>query len=921
MANTTPQASADIQLLETKLYIPQWRPGFVTRPRLQSKLRPWRTRKLTLISAPAGFGKTTLLAEWIAAMPSTERTVAWVSLDQRDNDPVLFWTYVITAVQRIQPGVGDRTLALLHAPQLPPFESLLTTLINEMSAIEQDFTLILDDYHVITDTSIHKALTFLLDYLPPHMHLVLATRADPPLPLARLRGYRQLLELRVADLRFTATEVATFLNDTTGLTLSASEVSALEMRTEGWIAGLQLAALSMHGRDDIAGFVSAFSGDDRYIVDYLLEEVLQRQPEPVRRFLLQTATLDRLSASLCDAVTQQDNSQQMLEMLERHNLFVIPLDSKRLWYRYHHLFADVLQAHAVQEASTQVALLHQRASRWYEQNNLPSEAICHALVAPDFGRAAELIERAWPDMRRRRQEATVRSWIKALPADLFPPRPVLSLVAAWVLLDDNQPDAAEHHLQTAERWLTETPHSLNDNEDEMLVADEAQFHSLSASIANARAYRAQALGDVPGTVAHAQQALTLMPAEDHYERGTTSALLGLAHWTSGNLIEAYRSFAEGLNYLQKGGGVLIKIGGTVILGHMRLAQGRLHEAIREYEEMLAVANDLASGTTVLPGTAELYLGLSEIHFEQGDSKAAHDYLQRGEALRDHASLPGYEYLWCMAQARILKAAKGDWPGALALLDEAERFFYTSPIPNVYPIPALRARLWVKQGQLNKAEAWARKRGLAADDAVSYLHEYEYVTLAQLLIAQYQQDTTAVLLEHAHQLLARLRQRAEAEKRMGSIIDIALHQALAHWLERDVTSALTALARTLALAEPQGYVRLFVEKGKPLADLLAVALQNEEFASSYVRHLYTEVMETINDAAPKPAESTLPDPLTDRELDVLRLLETVLTGPEIATKLTVSVNTVRTHTKNIYSKLGVSSRRAAVRRARELDLLK
>ena len=378
-------------LLETKLYVPKWRTGLVSRPRLVERLDRGTERKLTLVSAPAGFGKTTLLAEWLAAAPAGERPAAWVSLDQSDNDPALFWAYFITALQTVQSGVGDNALSLLHSPKPPPIELVLTTLINEINAIEDDFTFILDDYHLIDALPVHDGATFLLDHLPQQMHLVIAGRSDPPLPLSRLRGRGELTELRAADLRFTLDEAATFLNELMGLNVSAGDVAALETRTEGWIAGIQLAALSMRGREDVPRFIRDFAGDDRYIVDYLIGEVLQRQPERVRSFLLQTSVLGRLSGHLCDAVTGQEDGRGMLEALERGNLFVVPLDDKRQWYRYHHLFADVLHAHSMEEQPDRVPALHRRASEWYERNGLPADAIRHALAARDFERATDLV--------------------------------------------------------------------------------------------------------------------------------------------------------------------------------------------------------------------------------------------------------------------------------------------------------------------------------------------------------------------------------------------------------------------------------------------------------------------------------------------------------------------------------------------------
>ncbi len=527
-----------------------------------------------------------------------------------------------------------------------------------------------------------------------------------------------------------------------GLEISAAEVSALEQRTEGWIVGLQLAALSLQGHEDAAGFVAAFSGDDRYIVDYLLEEVLQRQPDRVRHFLLQTAILERLSGSLCDAVTGQAGGQEMLEALERGNLFIIPLDNKRQWYRYHHLFADVLQAHALMEWPEQIPSLHGRASDWCEQNGLFFDAIRHVLAAQDFERAAGLIEQVWPTMRRRQREATVLSWIRSLPDSLIRNRPVLSVAYALVLLNDGQLDAVESHLQDAERCLGAD--TAVDSQEPLAVGsavmDDAQLRSLPASIANARAYRAQALKDVPSTVAYAQQALELLPENEEYERGTTAALLGLAYWTSGRPEAGYRSFAKGLAIFKQMGLPQMAIGGTLILAQMSMAQGRLHRAANISEQSLQLA--IEQGGPVLPGTPELYLALSEVRYEQGDLAAVSQLLLSGETLRQQASLSGAAYLWWAVQAR-LKAAEGDLETALDQLHEAERLYARTPIPipDVRPIEALRVRWWLRQGRLAEALGWVRECGLLASDPPSYLHEYEHLTLASVEIAQYRRNGT------------------------------------------------------------------------------------------------------------------------------------------------------------------------------------
>ena len=920
--------TSELPFLETKLYLPKWSAELVSRPRLLEHINP--KRKLTLVSAPAGFGKTTLLAEWVAAVPT--RPIAWVSLDQSDNDPAVYWTYLITALHKIQPSLGERSLSLLQSLQPPSIESVLMTLLNELTAVEEDFVLILDDYHVLESQAIHHGIAFMLGHVPPQMHLIIASRADPPLSLARLRSRGELTEIRVSDLRFTPDEAAAFLNERMGLKISAVEVSALEQRTEGWIAGLQLAALSLQGREDIPDFVAAFSGDDRYIVDYLLEEVLQRQPDRVRRFLLQTSILERLSGSLCDAVTDQNGSQGMLESLELGNLFIMTLDNKRQWYRYHHLFADVLKAHALMEWPERMPSLHGRASEWYEQHGLFSDAIRHALAAQDFERAAGLMEQVWPTMRKRQQEATVLSWMKLLPDSLIRDRPILSVVYALVLLNTGQLGEVETRLQDAERSLAQLEQTVLEQTvpdspaasqaAQGIGLNEAQYRSLPASIANARAYRAQALGDFASTITYAQQALALLSTADDYERGTTAAILGLAYWASGNVEAAYRSFAEGLVVFQKLGGIQIAVAATFILANMGLAQGRLRAAVKTCEQALQLAAQQRG--PLLQGTAELHLALSEICYEQGDLEAASQLLQRGEALHEQVSVSGADYLWWMVKAQ-LNAAQGDLDAALDQLQEAARLYRRSPVPNVRPIEALKVRLWLRQGKLAEALDWVRECSLLVTDQPSYLREYEHLTLARVLIAQYKRNGTDELIHQAIELLTRLLTAAEEQDRTGSVIKILVVLALAEEAQGNVSAAIASLKRALILAEPEGYVRIFVEPGTPMVHLLREAM-TRSITPTYTNRLLTalETWGQPQDDAPTasvvPSPQPLIEPLSQRELDVLRLLNTELSGPEIARELVVALSTVRTHTKHIYSKLNVTNRRAAVKRAAELDLI-
>ena len=726
MVGSPGQTVATSPLLETKLYIPKLRPSLVPRPRLIERLDQADSR-LILVSAPAGFGKTTVLAEWLATADG-DWPAAWLSLDQSDNDPALFWAYCIAALQTLQAGVGASALSLLQSPQPPSIEALLGTLIKEIGAIGHRFALVLDDYHLIDAQSVHDGIAFLLDHLPPQMHLVIATRADPPLPLSRLRVRRELAELRAADLRFTNSEAAAFLNEVVGLGLAAGDVAALEARTEGWIAGLQLAALSMQDRDDVAGFISAFTGDDRYVVDYLVEEVLQRQPEHVRSFLLRTSVLDRLSGPLCDAVTGQESSKGMLEALERGNLFVVPLDGKRQWYRYHHLFADVLRARSMEQQPDRVPTLHRRASEWYERNGLPSDAIHHALAAADFERAADLIELAWNALQGTRVHATWLGWSQALPDEVIRARPVLSVGYAWTLMIGGKIEAGVARLRDAERWLD----AMADGGERpagMVVVNEEEFRSLPGIVAGTRSFHAQVIGDVAATVEYAQRALELLPEDNSVQRAIAGGILGLARWSDGELETAYRLLEESAEQIRTTGDAAIAISGTDIRADLRLTQGRLHEAFRIYETALQLATE--QDGPVVQGTADLYLGLSELHLERSDLDSAAELLQRSEDLGKEAAFEVYEYRSRVAKARM-KEARGDLQGAVDLLDDAERINTGGPAPDLRPEAARRTRVWLAQGRLSEALNWARERDLSAAVDLSYLHEFEHITLARVL---------------------------------------------------------------------------------------------------------------------------------------------------------------------------------------------
>jgi LuxR family transcriptional regulator, maltose regulon positive regulatory protein len=688
-------------ILATKLFTPPPPSRVVVRSRLIKQLHNGLStghNRLTLISAPAGFGKSTLASEWIS---NCGRPAAWLSLDDSDNDIARFLIYLISALQTTSPNLGTGILDVLQTPQPPPIEPILTALLNEITDIQGNFILVLDDYHVIDSKSIDDALTFLIDNLPPQMHLVITTREDPALPTPRLRARNQLTEIRAADLRFTSAEAAEFLNQVMGLNLTEKEVASLETRTEGWIAGLQLAALSMKGQQDVHGFIQAFAGDHRYIVDYLVEEVLRRQPEPVRNFLLQTSILERLNGSLCDAVTSQLGSKSKLEQLQRNNLFVIPLDDKRHWYRYHHLFGDMLRMHLEAEQPDQLQTLNNRASKWYEQNGSVADAICHAFAADDFERVAGLAEISWQVMYKSFQSVAWLGWVKHLPEELIRSRPVLCVQIAWGLMDAHEVDASESRLLAAERCL-EGP------SDGMVIVDNEQFRSLQARIAFARAYNAQTRRDFHSAIKYVEMVLELIPEEDQFLRSQATAILGANYLINGDLNAACRSMDDWIDNSLKVGDYFSAFAYAMAeKADILAAQGHLREALRTYQQSLKLAAEYDS--RVLRVMLHPDLGMSMLYREMGDDKAAEQHLQKSLELAALHRSVDWSYRKCIAQAQ-LKESTGDLDAAIELLDEAKRFYIKTLIPYTRPVDALKARIYLKQKQLLKARKWANEQG-------------------------------------------------------------------------------------------------------------------------------------------------------------------------------------------------------------------
>ena len=929
-----------VALLTTKLHIPPTRPDQVSRPRLIERLDAGLGCKLTLISAPAGFGKTTLLAEWAAQVRSP---VAWLSVDGGDNDPARFQAYLVAALRSAVGTIGQGVWQALHSPQPPPVEEVLAAVIDQVAALPAGtgpgLVLILDDYHLLAAQAVHDAVALLVDGLPANMHLVIATRSDPSLPIARLRACGQLVELRQADLCFTLAEAEAFLDRFAGLDLAADDVATLTVRTEGWIAGLQMAAVSMQGREpgDIPEFIRAFAGTNRVILDYLVEEVLQRQPGPIQAFLLQTAILDRLTAPLCDEILGtghrnldaagpipslpaqlQDpgpgfESQTMLEYLESSNLFIIPLDDKHCWYRHHRLFADLLRKRLRQWLGAErLAALHQRASAWYERNGLLPEAVDHALRGRDFERAARLVEAVAEATFKRSEVATFLGWMERLPVELARTRPALCLLHAWaLLLTGRPPDAVESHLQAPQ--------------------------ALPGHVAPLRAFVAA----VQGRIGHAQelcrQALAQLPEDDLFLRGIATWNLGIAHMLSGEPAIAIRALQEAVALNRRAGNVMIAVMALCSLAELHAAQTQLGEARALYQQALDLAT--GEGRRRLPIAGLALIGLGDLCRERNDLEAATRYLTDGIKEIDRwASIGATDGYLALAR---LRQAQGNVLGACQAMDKAEelalRFGATDLADRI--VAAHRARLWLAQALAGEGDArvaldgWFRQRGLdsagawrgasAGDDAVYdyHLDKHERLTAARVLLAWNRPQEALALLEP---MLALMEQWGGWGSTRG--IELQILVALASQALGDAERALQALQRALSLAGPAGYTRLFLDEGQPMARLLHHA-DTQGIAPQTTARLLASFESDLpsHTASPLPSRtqprpSRMVEPLTPRELEVLAWFPTSLSSKDIAQELGISHNTVRYHTKNIYGKLGVHRRFDAICRARALGLL-
>jgi LuxR family maltose regulon positive regulatory protein len=930
-------------LLATKLYLPRSRPDRVDRPRLLARLDEALLRPLTLICAPPGFGKTTLLSEWI---PRSEKCVAWLSLDETDNDPAHFWAYFIGALQTLNSRLGEHALSLLRmwqsqsalaspesldAPDdsaagrqpigpgpVDRIESILTALLNDIAAFPDAFALVLDDYHVITARAVHEAVSFLIDHLPGQMRLILTSRLDPPLRLARWRARSQLTEIRSAELRFTPDEATAFLNQVMGLHLAADDVATLEARTEGWIAGLQLAALAMRDRGDRADFIASFTGSNRYIVSYLVEEVLASQPENVQEFLLQTSILDRMTAALCDAVlatrAEAPPAAAILDHLERANLFLVPLDDEHIWFRYHHLFGEVLRSRLSTAYAGRVPELYVRAAEWFECNESVAEAVRYALAAKDWERAVRLMAKT---MRATAftsgQVNTVLGWLQALPVDVMRSQPRLILTRAWMLLNAGSHDAVEEHLVDAERALA--------------ALEVAQAQKLQGEIAALRAVVASYRREISRTIELCRQARDQLPEDDAFLRAAVAHALGIAYRFSGRVVEASQAFSEAIALGRTAGNLYIMMDSVTNLASMQMRRGQLRAAAQTCRDALQFAGEQTEPGGHQPfdsGFAHIRLGTIQLEWNDLDRAAWH--MAKGIELGRQGGnldivMTGHGFL-----ARV-KQAQGDQAGAREAMETVEQMARVRHNRFVVvEAAAYRARLALEQGEVEFAARWAQGYASFTATDPAYLGEFAQITVARVRMAEKQ-------FAEAFALLERLRAAAETAERVGGVIEILALQALTLQAQGKAADAVVALERALTLAEPEGYVRVFVDEGEPMKLLLermkdapggppshgdghGQGGRMKDYALKLLSAFGTQRSLHPSSLSPQP----LIEPLSERELEVLRLIEAGLSNQAIAQQLVVAVSTVKKHINSLYGKLSVQSRTQALARARELGLL-
>ncbi len=885
-------------LLTTKLYVPRVRHSLVLRRRLIERLNEGLDRRLTLISAPAGYGKTTLVSEWVQAIGgvSPPIAIAWLSLDEDDNDPVRFLTYLVAALQMVDPNIGQTAQGMLQTPQPHPPESLLTTLINDMAAVSSPLILTLDDYHLIQTMSIHQPLAYLLEYLPPLVLLVIVTREDPPLPLSRWRARGEMLEIRQDDLRYTEEETADFLQRVMRLELTSGDITALHQRTEGWPAGLQLAALSLRGREDGHQLVQSVTGSHRYILDYLIDEVFRLQPADVQDFLLATSILDHFCAPLCDAVrsgesgdAERGDSDEILLALEQANLFVVPLDESRQWYRYHRLFRDLLRS---QQKAPHLAPLHQRAARWYEENGFLEDALGHLLAAEDWEEAGRVIRPAAAEAIRNGRFTTLHNWLGAFPDEQVRQNSGLATLKGWSMLPMGQFQAAGTYAELARELLATDASPL----------DRAMLTCL-------RMYVAQAGLDLARVIELSRQALQLLEEGDPYFlRGAVLGNLAQAQTLMGDIPAATHTLGEMVRLSRQVGHHLSALGALGNLASFLNLQGRRREAVVLCRQALTEAVD--SRGRPLPAAGQVHIVLGSILYDSNELALAHQHLIQGLKLGEQLGPATGGVLTGWIALAHLQQAMGDEEAALATMGETRQIVSRFSLPQADAfVTGAEADIQLKQGNVAAAERWAEAVGFAPTDQPDHLRESAYLTFARLLLAQ---DRPA----EAGTLLANCERFARDGGRHRSLITVRILQAVREATMGREEEALGCLEEAVRLAAPEEYRRAFLEDGAPIAGLLPRVRQA---APDLVDELLAYA--GIDGRPPDRVRAQpLHEPLSARELQVLELVVAGLSNREIAERLVISVGTVKTHVHHIYGKLAVSDRPKAIARTRELGLI-
>jgi len=895
-------------LLSTKFHAPSIGSTLVRRQRLWRVLDEGLEQRVSLIlvCGPAGYGKTTLVSEWLQASQKVRPDrFAWLTLERGDDDLTLFLNYFITALQRIRPGFGQGALRMLHTHKPPPVPVLATQLINELNELPGRIFLVLDDYHLITAESIQAFLAFLVNHQPNQLCLVLLTRTDPPLPLPRLRARRQLVELRQEALCFLPEEVAEFANRTMDLALSPEQLAFLAQRTEGWISGLQLAAISMRSAPDRSTFFTAFSGEDKFIADYLTDDVLSGLSEPLRTFLLQTSILERLSAPLCEAVTGWLGAQATLDQLEDANLFIVPLDNQRTWYRYHVLFADLLRKRLQEGPAEQVCTLHLRASHWFEENGSVDLAIEHALAGKDFAHAARMVEAIAEGLLMRGQALTLLRWLEALPRETILNRPVLGTLKGFSLILCGRPPEAAANLY--KELSAEGSLDAHQGEDATLQA--------LLAVLQGRSVDAVRLGE---------EALRRLPVERAFLRSLAADGLGMAYTLAGDIEAATRAFEQVVEISTQSDNLMMTLMALTNLAGLHYARGQMRLAVHTCRQVVDLASQRIGRQTPMLGKTMLNLG--EMLREQGDLEAAEQYLREAAGMMEYFSEIGLPLVW-LTLARI-RLNKHDWPAAQIYIDQARQNAQASrsTLMDDRMVEVMQVRYWLARGELDPALQWARTCGFLArspadvfgeaarNAAVNELLQAEYLAVVRLILAQRQP-------ERAIEMLTFLQNLVERRSFQRRIIEILALKALAQHQMGDLDQALQNIGRALALAEPEGYQRTFVDEGEPMTRLLYQAVA-QGISPDYAGRLLAVLAQESPEAQParKALVGDLIEPLSEREVEVLSLVAEGLSNGEIAGRLYISLSTVKGHTTNIFSKLGVKNRTQAVARARSLDLL-